>query len=629
MLDIDQRDLLRFLASAQIRIVIGDNERFLAFEANDGAGITDATGVERKLRMTSLLALQEQGLVRLTANSTGYSGVVTTRGLDEARRVAAPTETAGLSEREILLDLLKLERAGVVRRNDFRRRHVGSRAVIDAMLEWQLIEEDSNLYFITRHGLVEVGGDEAEDELGRALHVAAFLGEQYWDNIGKEFACSFVRDRLSISIAEASRAVRVLQRVPGLQPVRGTSGVDADGAIDKFRLNESIVDVTAEALRRPQPAFRSSFSSTPRQDEVRLQLQHFEVLEQLGIGRNGSVHRGRDTALNDEVALKFLSLSREQVLGTRRQASVQAQQKHPNIVRIRCLGLALHPQTKTETECIVMDFIKDAMPLDDWLGMGGGTLEQGMRMCRQILDALQSIHASGTFHGDVHDGNVLLERNLNVQVIDMHHLKATEGASTATRASLVRTDCYRTWVLMSGVLFRCGLSGAALRSLEAVARSANTLEPLADWLDTQDGVTEGSAPVAVASTRLRTLLDAGRLPALNVVSPGSKSDDTNRTTIYEVAVQRLDEIPFIHATAIGTDGKVASLSNLLRAREDTLRTTLAFGNDESAAVPLAVRIKLNSGEIIQYRFRLAASWNGALTSDRIGLDFISGGDIVE
>ncbi|PVH90815.1 kinase-like protein [Periconia macrospinosa] len=46
------------------------------------------------------------------------------------------------------------------------------------------------------------------------------------------------------------------------------------------------------------------------------------------------------------------------------------------------------------------------------------SLEQRLRWCQQIADALAYIHSSGVIHGDLEVGNVFLDGNLNAKVAD-------------------------------------------------------------------------------------------------------------------------------------------------------------------------------------------------------------------
>ncbi|KAF2263958.1 kinase-like protein [Lojkania enalia] len=46
------------------------------------------------------------------------------------------------------------------------------------------------------------------------------------------------------------------------------------------------------------------------------------------------------------------------------------------------------------------------------------SLEQRLRWCQQIADALAYVHSSGVIHGDLEAGNVFLDNNLNAKVAD-------------------------------------------------------------------------------------------------------------------------------------------------------------------------------------------------------------------
>ena len=67
-------------------------------------------------------------------------------------------------------------------------------------------------------------------------------------------------------------------------------------------------------------------------------LNHYEIVEKIGAGGMGEVHRARDTVLDRDVALKILppefAGDAERLARFRREAKVLASLNHPNIAAI-------------------------------------------------------------------------------------------------------------------------------------------------------------------------------------------------------------------------------------------------------------------------------------------------------
>ena len=131
----------------------------------------------------------------------------------------------------------------------------------------------------------------------------------------------------------------------------------------------------------------------------------YDVLEELGRGGMGVVHKARHLALNRFVALKFILAGRQgqqrQEDRFRREAEVIAKLRHPNIIQIYDIGevggsyyLALEHA--------------DAGSLRDWLD---GVPEQP-RLAALLLEplarAVQHAHRQGVIHRDIKPANILL-----------------------------------------------------------------------------------------------------------------------------------------------------------------------------------------------------------------------------
>jgi serine/threonine-protein kinase len=127
----------------------------------------------------------------------------------------------------------------------------------------------------------------------------------------------------------------------------------------------------------------------------------FEDFVLLGRGGMGAVYRAKDVRLGRAVAIKVLVQGdTEAPNGFLHEARAQARLLHPNVCEVFEAGVA------DSTPFIVMRFV-DGPPLQDATPM---SLEEKVRVLRDVALALHEAHRLGMVHRDVKPGNILVER---------------------------------------------------------------------------------------------------------------------------------------------------------------------------------------------------------------------------
>lgn len=144
-------------------------------------------------------------------------------------------------------------------------------------------------------------------------------------------------------------------------------------------------------------------------------ILHFEVLEKIGSGGMGAVYRARDTRLERDVALKFLtgseSVSPESHRRFQREARALASLRHPNIVTI-------HDFDELDgTPFLVLEWLPGS-GLDRWTSDGPCSPEEFVSLARPVAEALAAAHRQGIVHRDVKPSNVLLTSDGEVKLAD-------------------------------------------------------------------------------------------------------------------------------------------------------------------------------------------------------------------
>ncbi|NLN74817.1 MAG: serine/threonine protein kinase [Armatimonadetes bacterium] len=150
------------------------------------------------------------------------------------------------------------------------------------------------------------------------------------------------------------------------------------------------------------------------------------VLEsELGRGGMGIVYLSRDIQLDRHVAVKvlppefthdlsFLDRFRREVLNT-------AKLSHPNIAQVFDVG------QHEETHYYVMQLVDGSDLHSEILKKCTLSLDETVRIIRQVGLALDCAHAEGVVHRDIKPENVLLDRQGNARVVDFGIAKTMEG----------------------------------------------------------------------------------------------------------------------------------------------------------------------------------------------------------
>jgi serine/threonine-protein kinase len=213
------------------------------------------------------------------------------------------------------------------------------------------------------------------------------------------------------------------------------------------------------------------------------------LLEELGRGASGVVHRARDLRERRYVAAKVLHDPDAAAAG--REGEVRL--RHPHV--LSPLGLV----TDRDTAVVVMELARGGS-LQGLLA-GGGPLPPHTvgRLLGQLLDALVAVHAHDLVHGDVKPANLLLERG---PPAPPRLLLADFGVATSShrpRAGLTGTPAFLAPEQLAGApahpsqdVYAAGL--VARRSLAGPA-------PLLTLCDSMTRVEPERRPTAAAALR--------------------------------------------------------------------------------------------------------------------------------
>lgn len=165
--------------------------------------------------------------------------------------------------------------------------------------------------------------------------------------------------------------------------------------------------------------------------EHRMLGQRYELVEQLGHGGMGTVHRAVDHRLRRTVAVKTLSaeLAMQPEFRTRfqREAHAAAALNHPGVATVHDVGEdggggAAEPY-------LVMEYVA-GRTLSQVLRDGPLTVAQAVDITGQVLAALDHSHRHAIVHRDIKPANVMLTASGAVKVVDFGIAKALSEMAT-------------------------------------------------------------------------------------------------------------------------------------------------------------------------------------------------------
>jgi len=175
----------------------------------------------------------------------------------------------------------------------------------------------------------------------------------------------------------------------------------------------------------------------------------FKVERLLGIGAMARVYLAEQLGLERPVALKILhrELLRDEsaTARLRREATIGARLRHPNVAEVLMLGALDGASDGTGPggePFIVLEYL-DGMSLSSALLAQGGALGlvRAAHIALQICDALGEAHALGIVHRDLKPDNVMLVKrgadNDFVKVLDFGMARAGRDPDFATRDGAV------------------------------------------------------------------------------------------------------------------------------------------------------------------------------------------------
>jgi hypothetical protein len=192
--------------------------------------------------------------------------------------------------------------------------------------------------------------------------------------------------------------------------------------------NTHLQQSTSSEVHRPSDLEANEFRLS--EEAVRAIEGRYELLQFLGRGGMGLVYKARDRVSGDIVALKVINpvISSSSHIIERFKAELRLARKitHKNVCRVHDLSQigGIHVLSM---EYVEGETLRQILRRDETL-----SLRHGLRLMRQVIDALEEAHRQGVVHRDLKPENILVSSGGSVKVMDFGLARSLSDDTSST-----------------------------------------------------------------------------------------------------------------------------------------------------------------------------------------------------
>jgi eukaryotic-like serine/threonine-protein kinase len=185
----------------------------------------------------------------------------------------------------------------------------------------------------------------------------------------------------------------------------------------------------------PGPSGTEENHNAPSADEPPLPtaIGHYRILRLLGEGGMGVVYEAEQDQPRRHVALKVIKAawaSPELLRRFEQESQALARLHHPGIAQIYEAGSAATPHG--QQPFFAMELIL-GQPLVEYADRKKLSTRKRLELMIQVCEAVHHAHQRGIIHRDLKPGNILVEENGQIKILDFGLARATDSDAQASR----------------------------------------------------------------------------------------------------------------------------------------------------------------------------------------------------
>ena len=166
----------------------------------------------------------------------------------------------------------------------------------------------------------------------------------------------------------------------------------------------------------------------------------YEIIEELGTGGMGKVYRVEDTKAKEEIALKLLkpeiAADKKTIERFRNELTTARKIRHKNICGMYDIG------EENGTYFITMEYVPGE-DLKSFLRRSKKlTVETAVSIGKQICEGLTEAHKSGVVHRDLKPGNIMIDTEGNVRIMDFGIAQSLSTKAITVAGTMIGTPEY-------------------------------------------------------------------------------------------------------------------------------------------------------------------------------------------
>jgi len=164
-------------------------------------------------------------------------------------------------------------------------------------------------------------------------------------------------------------------------------------------------------------------------------IGRYKITRRIAAGGMGAVYEAQQAQPKRTVAVKLLRAAAWSPSARRRfefESQVLSRLTHPNIAQVYEAG------THNDQPYFAMEFVADALPITKFIETSNLSIHERLALFLDVCDAVQHGHQKGIIHRDLKPGNILVDGDRKVKVIDFGVARSTDSdvAVTTMRTSV-------------------------------------------------------------------------------------------------------------------------------------------------------------------------------------------------